>query len=315
MPQRRIVFMGTPALSAAILESLLAAGRHVAGVVTQPDRPRGRGRKVSPSPVKETAEANGIPVLQPETLRDHGFMEAFLRLEPQVVVTAAFGKILTTEVLSVPPLGCYNVHFSLLPAYRGPAPVQRAVLAGEDQTGITIFRMEPGTDTGPVLVAAPLNIDPEDTAGTLTERLVALARKTLPEVVEAIFSGQVTLTPQDPAKATYAPKLRKSEGRIDWTVDAGEIRNRIRGLSPWPGAFTFWNGKRLRIWAATAERGDSDAVPGQVLDVTGGVIRIAAARGVLAVSELQIEGKKRTGVADFLRGHPLEVGERLDDAP
>jgi methionyl-tRNA formyltransferase len=311
----RIVYMGTPWFSAWILEGLLQEGWNVAGVVTQPDRPRGRGRKVTPSPVKEAAEARRIRVLQPATVRDPTFLEELRGLGTDLIVTAAFGQILTSGLLALPPLGCFNVHFSLLPAYRGPAPVARALLNGDKETGITLFRMEEGTDTGPVLAAGSLVVDPEDTAGSLTERLAGLAREILPRTLDEIARGTARGSPQDASRATYAPMLRKDEGRIGWTQGAEEIRNRIRGLNPWPGAFTFWQGKRLRLWKAGLGPEEAGGAPGELVHVSAQGIGVRTGRGVLVVRSVQMEGKNRVDVADFLCGHRVEVHDRFDENP
>jgi len=312
----RIVFMGTPSFSAWILEGLLDAGWRVAAAVSQPDRPRGRGRMVTPSPVKELAAARGIPVLQPGTMRDPAFAGALRALGAELILTAAFGGILSREVLALPELGCYNVHFSLLPAHRGPAPVARALLAGEKTTGITIFRMDEGTDTGPVLTSASLAVDPDDTAGSLTRRLAGLAREVLPGALEEIVRGTAPLTLQDDARATYAPMLRKAEGRVRWGLSAREIRDRIRALDPWPGAFTHWQGRRLGLWAADLgpeDAGAGDGPPGRVVEASPRGIAVRTGRGQLMLRSLQLEGKKRMDAADFLRGHPMAPGERFQD--
>ena len=314
--ETRIVFMGTPSFAAWILEGLLDARWNVAGAVTQPDRPRGRGRRVSASPVKELARARGIPVLQPESVKDPAFPEELRRLGTELVVTAAFGRILSRDVLALPPLGCFNIHFSLLPAYRGPAPVARAILNGEPETGITIFLMDEGTDTGPVLASARLAVDRDDTTGSLTGRLAGLAREILPGALERVVRGTASYTPQDPVLATHAPMLRKSEGRIRWTMGAEEIHARIRTMDPWPGAFTFWRGKRLVLRQAETEPGTAaNASPGQVTAVLPRGIVVCTGQGSLVVHSLQLEGGKRVDTADFIRGHRMEAGERFLESP
>ncbi len=311
----RIVYMGTPVPSALILEGLLEQGWNVVAVVTQPDRPRGRGRKVTPSPVKETAQAAGIPVLQPGTVKEPGFEKELSDLGAELIVTAAFGRLLPPRVLVLPRFGSFNVHFSLLPAYRGPGPVQRAILNGDRETGITLFRMEHGIDTGPVADAASLVIGPDDTAGSLTRRLAELARDAVPEAMGRIVRGEAALTPQDHSLATYAPMLQKEEGRIGWHLGAEEIHNRVRGLSPWPGAFTFWKGKRVRIWEADVEPVEPGGEPGEMAAVSPEGIRVRTGKDVLVVRSLQMEGKKRADAADFLRGNPLKAGERFNETP
>jgi len=312
----RIVFMGTPSFSARILEGLLQAGWNVAGAVTQPDRPRGRGRRVTPSPVKELAQARGIPVLQPGSMKAPAFLDELRGLGTELIVTAAFGRILTPGVLALPPLGCFNVHFSLLPAYRGPAPVAWAILNGEQETGITLFLMDEGTDTGPVLASARLAIGRDDTAGSLTERLAGLAREILPGALEQVVRGTARHIPQDPARASHAPMLRKSEGRILWTESAEKVRARIRAMDPWPGAYTFWKGKRLQVWRADVEPGgQEEGRPGRIRKVSPQGVVVGTGLGSLVVRSLQAEGGKRVEAADFLRGHALAVGDRFHEEP
>jgi len=306
-----LVFMGTPSFAAVILKNLLAGGWKVLGVVTQPDRARGRGRRVSPSPVKEVALERGLPVLQPASLKEPGFGEALRHLAPDLVVTAAYGRILPQRVLSLPPLGCFNVHASLLPAYRGAAPIPWALLRGEQETGITIFRMDKGMDTGDVLLARPLTIRPGETAGELTGRLALLACEILPEALELLIRGRAALVPQDHARATDAPPLTKEQGRIDWGLPAREICNRIRAFDPWPGAFTFLQEKKLNLWEAEALPRAGTGSPGEILAAAADGLQVKTGDGVLRVLSLQIEGKKRMMVADFLRGHPVGVGEKL----
>ncbi len=307
----RIVFMGTPLFASIILEGLLEDDWNVVGAVTQPDRPRGRGRKVTPTPVSQVAQANGILVLQPKRIRDRVFLEDLADLRPDMIVVAAYGKILPRELLSLPPLGCYNVHASVLPAYRGPAPVRWAIINGEEKTGITIFRMNEGMDTGDVLVARSLTIGPNETAGMLTERLARLAARMITGALEEIVAGTARFVPQEHDKATVVPILRKGDGEIDWSLSAESIRNRIRGLDPWPGAFTFWRGKRLRLWEAEAGGGNSAAPPGEVLSVDDEGVTVQAAQGTLRLKSVQLEGGRRMSVQEFLRGHKMAPGERL----
>ncbi len=308
----RIVFMGTPVFAATILEGLLGDGWKVVGVVSQPDRPRGRGRKVVPSPVSEVARQAGIPLLQPVRLREPGFLEALSELAPDLIVVAAYGRILPPEVLSLPRLGCYNVHASLLPAYRGASPIQWAIIRGETRTGITIFRMDEGMDTGDVLASEALEIEPGETAGALSERLARLAVRILTPALREVVSGRARLLPQEETGAGYAPLLKKSDGKIDWSLPAESIRNRIRGLDPWPGAFTTWRGRRLRVWEAEVEPGGGrGGEPGEILSVEGGKVRVQTGEGILRLESVQLEGGKRMPVDRFLRGNRMEAGERL----
>lgn len=307
----RIVFMGTPAFASIILEGLFGDGWNVVGAVTQPDRPRGRGRKVSTPPVSQVAQAHGILVLQPKKIKDGVFLEDLADLGPDMMVVAAYGRILPRDVLSLPPLGCYNVHASVLPAYRGPAPVRWAIINGERTTGITIFRMDEGTDTGDLLVSDSLEIGPDETAGELTERLARLAARMITPALRDIVAGEARLVPQEHDKATVVPILTKADGLVDWSLSAESIRNRIRGLDPWPGAFTFWRGKRLRLWEAESKDGGSAGKPGEVLSVDDEGLTIRAGGGTLCLKSVQLEGGRRMRVEEFLRGHKMMPGENL----
>lgn len=307
----RIVYMGTPVFASIILEGLLEDGWNVVGAVTQPDRPRGRGRKVTPTPVSQVAQAHGILVLQPKKIRDGVFLEDLTDLRPDMMVVAAYGRILPGDVLSLPPLGCYNVHASLLPAYRGPAPVRWAIINGEETTGITIFRMDEGMDTGDMLVSHSLKIGPNETAGMLTERLARLAAANITPALRDIVEGRARFFSQDDDQATVVPILKKGDGQIDWALSAESIRNRIRGLDPWPGAFTFWHGKRLRLWEAEAEADGSAGEPGEVLSVADEGVTVQAAGGTLRLMSVQLEGGRRMEVKEFLRGHKMVPGEKL----
>ena len=307
----RIVFMGTPIFASIILEGLFEDGWNVVGAVTQPDRPRGRGRKVSTPPVSQVAQAHGILVLQPKKIKDGVFLEDLTDLRPDMMVVAAYGRILPRDVLSLPPLGCYNVHASLLPAYRGPAPVRWAIINGEETTGITIFRMDEGMDTGDFLVFDSLEIGPDETAGMLTERLARLAARIITPALRDIVEGKARFVPQEHDKATVVPILKKGDGRIDWSLSAESIRNRIRGLDPWPGAFTFWRGKRLRLWEAEAKDAGSAGKPGEVLSVDDEGVTVRAGEGTLRLKSVQLEGGRRMRVEEFLRGHKMTPGENL----
>jgi methionyl-tRNA formyltransferase len=307
----RIVFMGTPTFASIILEGLFEDGWNVVGAVTQPDRPRGRGRKVSTLPVSQVAQAHGILVLQPKKIKDGVFLEDLTDLQPDMMVVAAYGRILPRDVLSLPPLGCYNVHASVLPAYRGPAPVRWAIINGEETTGITIFRMDEGMDTGDPLVSDSLEIGPDETAGMLTERLARLAARIITPALRDIVEGTARFVPQEHDKATVVPILKKGDGRIDWSLSAESIRNRIRGLDPWPGAFTFWRGKRLRLWEAEAKDAGSAGKLGEVLSVDDEGVTVRAGEGTLRLKSVQLEGGRRMRVEEFLRGHKMAPGENL----
>jgi methionyl-tRNA formyltransferase len=307
----RIVFMGTPTFASIILEGLFEDGWNVVGAVTQPDRPRGRGRKVTTPPVSQVAQAHGILVLQPKKIKDGVFLEDLADLRPDMMVVAAYGRILPRDVLSLPPLGCYNVHASVLPAYRGPAPVRWAIINGEKTTGITIFRMDEGMDTGDLFVSETLEIGPNETAGVLTERLARLAARIITPALRDIVEGTARFVPQEHDNATVVPILKKGDGRIDWSLSAESIRNRIRGLDPWPGAFTFWRGKRLRLWEAEANEAGSAGKPGEVLSVDNEGVKVRAGEGTLRLKSVQLEGGRRMRVEEFLRGHKMRPGENL----
>jgi methionyl-tRNA formyltransferase len=307
----RVVFFGTPEPASVALEDLLASRHEVAAVVTQPDRPRGRSGRPHPPPVKVRALEVGVPVLQPETPREPGFAKDLAAFAPDVCAVVAYGHILPPEVLAVPPRGFVNVHFSLLPRYRGAAPVQRAVMAGESETGVTTFLLEPTIDTGPILAVATETIAPEDTAGTLMERLARVGARALVETLDALETGTLRPRPQDPAAATPAPKVQPEEGRIDWSRPAAEIANLVRGMNPAPGAYTTFRGKRLKVWRAAAHHGIPGGTPGSVVDVGKERFGVATPDGVLEMLEVQLEGSKRLDAGAFIRGHRPERGEPL----
>lgn len=283
----------------------------VVAVVTQPDRPKGRSGKPTPSPVKERALAEGLPVLQPESPRDAGFAEELARFSPDVCAVVAYGHILPAEVLAVPKRGFVNVHFSLLPRYRGAAPVQRAVMAGERETGVTTFLLEPTLDTGPILGVVRIPIAPEDTSGTLMQTLANAGAALLIDTLDDMKAGTLNPLPQDPTLATPAPKIKPEEGRIDWTRPAREIANLVRGLNPAPGAYTTFRGKRLKVWRASPAAGPEPAQPGTVLPADPDTLVVATGDGALALLEVQLEGGKRLATADFVRGHAPKATEVL----
>jgi methionyl-tRNA formyltransferase len=304
----RVVFFGTPEPGVAALAALIDSRHDVVAVVTQPDRPRGRSRTPVPPPVKERALAAGLPVLQPESPRESGFAEALAGYAPDVCAVVAYGHILPTDVLAVPARGFVNVHFSLLPRYRGAAPVQRAVMAGETETGVTTFLLEPTLDTGPILAVAREPISPEDTAGTLMERLSTVGASLLVETLNAMEDGTLDLRTQDATIATPAPKVKPEEATIDWSRPAKEIANLVRGLNPSPGAHTTFRGKRLKVWNATALPGAARA--GEVAYAGKDRFAVGTGDGVLDLLEVQLEGGKRLRAEEFVRGHHPEPGER-----
>ena len=341
-PERlRIVFLGTPEFAVPVLRALADSGDHVVAAVSQPDKEKGRGRRVEPTPVKAFALQRGIEVLQPEKLSDTAFSERMRALAPDLFVTAAFGKILRPRTLAIPRLGCFNVHGSLLPRYRGAAPIQWAVLRGETRTGITVIRMDEGMDTGPMLLARELEIGPEETAGELTARMAALGAECALEAIRGLKAGTLVETPQRHEEATLAPMLKREDGRIDWTKGAGELVNLVRGMHPWPCAYTFHGGAPLKIHRARVVVGSAldsvaqppSAVPGSVPSFetekstagggcatrpgtileAGKRIVVAAGQGAVELVELQAEGRKRLAAADFLHGYPLRSGAMLGE--
>ena len=307
----RVVFLGTPAFAVPTLERLLASAHEVAAVVTQPDRPRGRGQRVSESPVKQLAAARGLPVLQPERMKDPAFVEALAALAPDLGVVAAYGKMLPDRLLALPRLGMINVHASLLPAYRGAAPIHRAVMAGETETGITIIRLVREMDAGPMLRRAALPIDADDDAETLERALAALGAVTLLQAVDDLESGRAAEEEQDHPRATFAPRLTRADGAIDWSRTAGQVHDQVRGLHPWPRAFSHLGGARYLIHrtAVVEPPGEAPAAPGQVLEAAGDRLVVAAGSGTaVAILEIQPEGRRALPARAFLAGHPLAPG-------
>jgi methionyl-tRNA formyltransferase len=300
--------MGTPEFAVPILQAL--ARRHrVAAVVTQPDKPQGRGNKLQPPAVKAAAQALGLEVLQPSALRGQGVYEALAGFPVDLYVVAAYGQLLPGPVLALPRLGCLNVHASLLPRYRGASPIAQAVLDGETQTGVTLMAMDQGLDTGPILLQRPLAIAPEDTAGTLSVKLSALGAEALLEALAFLEAGRLTPQPQDPALATYAPLLHKAAGRIDWRETASQITNKIRGMNPWPGAYTNHHADLLKIWGAEGVAGGGDLPPPGTVHRTGpkGPV-VATGDGALCLTEVQGPGGKKMPGAAYARGHGLVPG-------
>ena len=309
----RVVFFGTPEPASVALDALLASTHDLAAAVTQPDRPKGRSGTPVPSPVKERGLDAGLPVLQPASPRDPGFAEELARFAPDVCAVVAYGHILPPDVLGVPTHGFVNVHFSLLPRYRGAAPVQRAVMAGELETGVTTFLLEPTLDTGPILSVAREQIAPDDTSGTLMERLAAVGARLLVETLDAMEAGTLTPHPQDAGLATPAPKIKPEEGLIDWTRPAREIANLVRGLNPAPGAYTTFRGKRLKVWRASPAGGPEKGQPASVLPSDEEAFVVGTGEGALALLEVQLEGGKRLAADDFVRGHAPKRSEVLGD--
>ena len=310
----RIVFMGTPEFAVPSLEALLKSEDQVVGIVTQPDRPKGRGQELAPPPIKLIAQRANIPLLQPLKIRTPDFLEALAAWQPDLIAVTAFGRILHAPILSLPPRGCVNVHGSLLPKYRGAAPVQWAVINGETETGITTMLMDEGMDTGPMLLQARLSILPEDTAGSLAPRLAELGGRLLVETIAQLKAGLLTAQPQDHAQATMAPLLKKEDGLLDWTMSAQALANRIRGLSPWPGAYTFHGPARWNIWNAGAMNEPTGDAPGTIVGVAKQSLRVATGNGLLELLEIQTANSKRMPVGQFLSGHRIIPGGMLGAA-
>ena len=306
----RIVFAGTPDFAVPALEAVVAAGHYVAAVLTQPDRPAGRGLAAVASRVKQAAARRGIPVLQPATLKSPAAQGELQALAPDALVVAAYGLILPQAVLDIPRLGAINIHASLLPRWRGAAPIHRALLAGDRETGISIMQMDAGLDTGPVLLREALPILPEDTAGTLHDRLAALGARLVVSALDGLARGALVATPQPAAGATYAAKLEKQEARIDWTRPAAEIARQVRAFNPVPGATARVRGTEVKVWQAAPAGGTGE--PGAVIAIDPQGIVVAAGTGALRLEALQRAGGKRLSASDLLRGFPLAVGERFE---
>lgn len=307
----RIVFMGTPAFAVPSLEALLQSEDTVVGVVTQPDKPKGRGQMLATSPIKQIAEKAGVPIVQPLKMKDLAFLDELRAWQPDLIAVTAFGRILPQIILDLPPKGCVNVHGSLLPKYRGAGPIQWAIINGENETGITTMLMDAGMDTGAMLLQERVRIDSEDTAGTLSTKLAKVGASLLLETIRQLKAGTLTPRPQDDSQATMAPLLDKEMGQIDWSFAAIEIANRVRGLSPWPGAFTHINHERWTIWKAKALGDPTTAEPGTAVAVTKDAIHIATGQGLLAITELQPANSRRMTVQQYLAGHRLAPGFRL----
>jgi methionyl-tRNA formyltransferase len=312
----RVLFFGTPDFAVATLDALLRSRHAVVAAVTQPDRPRGRGQRVSESPVKRRAIEAAVPVLQPDRLKDEAFLDQLRAWRADVGVVAAYGKILTDAVLAIPRLGMVNVHASLLPRYRGAAPVHRSIIAGDTETGVTIMRVVKALDAGPMLATARRPIGPDDTSDAVEQDLAQIGARLLVATLEELTAGRVQEVAQDDAQATYAPRLTKDDGKVDWAWPAARLHNLIRGLHPWPHAFTFVRGERVILHRSAPQIGGADAAAaGTILSAHGDVLSVATGDGVLRLLEIQAEGKRPMRVRDFLAGHPLTAGDRFAPLP
>lgn len=313
MKSLRVVFMGTPDFAAPCLEALLAAGHEVAAVITQPDRPRGRGRKLSFSPVKACAVEHGLEVLQPEKIKTPEFEQVLRELAPDVMVVVAFGQILSSAILAIPPLGCVNVHASLLPYYRGAAPIHWAVMQGEEKTGVTTMYMDEGLDTGDMILKKEIAISKDASTGEIHDQLMQEGAVLLQETLALIADGKAPRTKQDHAVSTYAPLLKADIEQLNWTRSAQELHNRIRGLSPWPGAYCRYAGGRLKVWKSRVceEAAAVGAIPGRIarLSVEGFVVETGD--GLLELLEVQPENKRRMKASECACGYSLQPGDRL----
>ncbi len=307
----RIVFMGTPDFAVPPLNVLNGSEHDIVAVVTQPDRRKGRGRKLAPPPVKEAALAHGYPVFQPERVRTDEFHAQMAEFKPDLFVVVAFGQLLSQSLLDIPTLGAINVHASLLPRYRGAAPIQWAIINGDEETGVTTMMMDKGMDTGDMLLTSKTAITPDDTAATLHDRLSEMGARLLMDTLGRMQENTLTRTSQDPSLATHAPMLKKSDGQIQWSRPAQEIECLIRGVTPWPGAFTFSDGMRLKIFKAKALERDTDAEPGTIIECCSGELRVATGKGALAIQEIQGASGKRLPIDDFLCGCRLPDGTCL----
>jgi methionyl-tRNA formyltransferase len=305
----RIVFMGTPEFACPTLRTLIDRGEQVVAVVTQPDRPRGRGQKLQPSPVKAQAEAHGIQVLQPHRVRAPEAVEEIRTLAPDVIVVVAFGQILPKALLDIPRHGCINVHASLLPRYRGAAPLNWCIINGETETGVTTMLMDVGLDTGDMLLKRTTPIDPEEDTSALHDRLSVIGAEVLAETLDLLVAGRLAPERQDDALSCYAPLLKKEDGCVDWSREPQTIKNLVRGMAPWPGAYTWLDGQMVKLWRVSV--GAGSGAPGTVLAVGREGIEVACGSGSVVITELQLEGKRRLAARELLAGFRLEPGTVL----
>jgi len=310
----KLVFMGTPDFAATILKGLIESRHEIIAVVTQPDKKKGREQQLSCSPVKELALQHNLTIYQPVKVREQEFLDQMNALNPDAIIVAAFGQILPKALLDIPKYGCINVHASLLPKYRGAAPIQYAILDGESETGISIMYMDTGIDTGDVILQERLPIAPDETGGSLFDKMADLGSRLLLEALEQIEKGTAVRIKQDDDKATYVKMITKEMGRMDFTLPAIRLERMVRGLDPWPSAYTFLDGKTLKIWKAGVEEDDeatASAKPGEIIELRKDAIVVKTGEGKLVIKELQLEGKKRLSADAFLRGYRLTCGTIL----
>lgn len=307
----KLVFMGTPLFAVPSLSALITAGYEVSAVVTRQDRPRGRGLVVVESPVKEAALKRNIAVLEPLSMRDEAFREALLSIDPDIIAVVAYGKILPPSILDLPRKGCVNLHASLLPKYRGAAPINWAIINGEKTTGATTMLMDKGMDTGPILLKEETLIGEDETAEVLGRRLSEMGSRLLAETVKRVLEGSVTPVPQDERDASYAPILKKGDGRIDWKKDARLVNCLMRGVVPWPGAHTGWRDALLKIHSVLAIDADAGEAPGTITGLSRDGIEVACGKGTLIITGLQPENRKKMTAAEFIQGYRISKGERF----
>ena len=305
----KIIFMGTPDFAAASLEALIDSRHEIQAVVTQPDKPKGRKGELTPSPVKVVAEEKGIKVYQPLKVRDEEFVKTLRAYNPDVIVVVAFGQIIPLSILQMPKFGCVNIHGSLLPKYRGAAPIQWAVLDGEKETGITTILMDEGIDTGDILLKKTIKIDTDETSGSLFDKLMALGAETILETLDELEKGNLTPTKQGESPTAYAKMLTKAMGLIDFTKSAKELDCFVRGMDPWPSAYTLLSGKTLKLWKVRVVEGGGKA--GSVIEIGKESFTVACGEGAIEVLEVQLEGQKRMSAGDFLKGSTLNIGQEL----
>jgi methionyl-tRNA formyltransferase len=308
----KIIFMGTPDFSVGTLEALIEAGHEVVLAVTQPDKPKGRGKEMQFTPVKECAVKYGIPVFQPRRVREPECIEELRKYEADVMVVVAFGQILPKEILEMTEYGCINVHASLLPKYRGAAPIQWAIIDGEEVTGVTTMQMDEGLDTGDMLLKTIIQIEAKETGGSLFDKLAEAGAKLCVETLDGLVAKTIVPEAQGETPTAYAKQIKKELGDIDWTWDGKAIERLIRGLTPWPSAYSNWNGKQMKIWDAEITDGNTEETPGTIVKVEKDAFYVQTGNGLLKVCELQIPGKKRMEAGAFLRGYQVKAGEKFE---
>ncbi len=304
----KVVFMGTPDFAVGALEAIVKAGHEVTAVVTQPDKPKGRSGQMQFPPVKECALKYNIPVFQPVKIKTPESVAELARYEADIFVVAAFGQMLSEEILNMPKYGCVNIHASLLPKYRGAAPINQVIIDGEEETGVTIQQMALGCDTGDILTTKIVAIDAKETAKSLFDKLAVAGAELIVETLPKLEAGEITPVPQDESKATHVRKMDKSFGKVDWTKSAAEIERLIRGLNSWPSAYTYYQGKNVKLWAADVVKGDVNDKAGTIVEVGKDYFDVATGEGLLRVRELQLEGKKRMDTKSFLLGNAWKAG-------